>query len=1091
MAYQTSTNQYQTTKYIVSSAGDTPYVTIQSAINAANAVGVPTTIFVRPGTYTENLTLYTGLAIVAYDKYSTVISGTHTPPNAGRVIFENIAFLSGTDIFNSAAAGATDIRCLRCLFSIANGYIYNLVNWTGKLFLGLCLEDVSTTNGVINNTGGAEIKISFCTVGAGTAKSLTINGAIYLNNSTISCPVSISGAAATYIYAGCSFEGTVSVSGSVALNILGGSINTGVNTALNLTTSTSVILSNVSINTSNAIAIAGTSTVQFDTVTFINSKGLAGTIVETLAGITKTGEIYANTILRMEMTGFYSWAAAGPYFDDTTLGTFKLLVGGTGYIKGKVVTWVAQNIAGMTSGSTWYIYIDSTGTIGKANAHTDALYEDNIVLFECLYDETTGTKVQYTVCENHPYKFQTGPSNYLHDIVGPVIENVNLGANITLSGTVKIAISGADVLADHGLSTTISDTGGVGVTWNKMYTNAGGKWARDGAASDTFNGRYNAAGTPTALGGSKFGVYTLYVSKQSLNTATPTYFAVLDTSQYNTSGAATTAIANGTTAKATNELALLEMAQLGYIIFSQASGTITTVIISKSTLKSTLSTAGASTASLINTNVTNFNGILSATDTNVQSALETIDNLGMGSTSGYVYTSTGATTPTWQALPAAGITSVAGTANQITASTLAGAVTLSTPATFIAPGTIAATTTVTAGTNLVSTAGLLSLPATSSTVGQITIGGNVLFHTYGGEAGNDAWRNLFVGKDAGNFTCSTAVNYGANIGIGCLALRSLTGGQENFALGYKALNALQGNANNGYRNVAIGNYAGYRIVANGGTGDEGSYNTLIGYGAGSALTGNEYSNIFLGSYAGVAGQHNRLQIGNSSGTGANQLSTAFIHGIYGVTPGGTLNAALVDSNGQLGSVASLGVANGGTGAATLTDHGILLGSGTGAITPLGAASNGQLPIGSAGADPVLATISSGSGIVVTNGAGTISIATSAGGMAVSESTTSNAVQMAVNTTYVATSTNGGTLVVYTLPATAAVGDQVKVIGKSTAFWKVAQNATDTIFYGAATSTPGNTGYATTAQIYASATFTCITASSIWAITEFAGTITLA
>jgi hypothetical protein len=50
----------------------------------------------------------------------------------------------------------------------------------------------------------------------------------------------------------------------------------------------------------------------------------------------------------------------------------------------------------------------------------------------------------------------------------------------------------------------------------------------------------------------------------------------------------------------------------------------------------------------------------------------------------------------------AGISSVAGTTNQITASTVGSAVTLSTPSTFIAPGSIAATTTVT-GTVLLAT----------------------------------------------------------------------------------------------------------------------------------------------------------------------------------------------------------------------------------------------------------------------------------------------------------------------------------------------------------------------------------------------------
>jgi len=73
---------------------------------------------------------------------------------------------------------------------------------------------------------------------------------------------------------------------------------------------------------------------------------------------------------------------------------------------------------------------------------------------------------------------------------------------------------------------------------------------------------------------------------------------------------------------------------------------------------------------------------------------------------------------------------------------------------------------------------------------------------------------------------------------------------------------------------------------------------------------------------------------------------------------------------------ALPVASGGTGAATHTDGGVLLGSGTGAITALGQATNGQLVVGSTGADPVLATLTGGANITVTNTAGGISIAAS-------------------------------------------------------------------------------------------------------------------
>lgn len=75
---------------------------------------------------------------------------------------------------------------------------------------------------------------------------------------------------------------------------------------------------------------------------------------------------------------------------------------------------------------------------------------------------------------------------------------------------------------------------------------------------------------------------------------------------------------------------------------------------------------------------------------------------------------------------------------------------------------------------------------------------------------------------------------------------------------------------------------------------------------------------------------------------------------------------------------TLPVSKGGTGATTLTSNGLLLGNGTSAMTALGAATNGQIPIGSTGNAPTLATLTAGSGITITNGAGAITIASSVG-----------------------------------------------------------------------------------------------------------------
>src|SRR3972149_4852312 len=73
-------------------------------------------------------------------------------------------------------------------------------------------------------------------------------------------------------------------------------------------------------------------------------------------------------------------------------------------------------------------------------------------------------------------------------------------------------------------------------------------------------------------------------------------------------------------------------------------------------------------------------------------------------------------------------------------------------------------------------------------------------------------------------------------------------------------------------------------------------------------------------------------------------------------------------------------AKGGTGLTTITDGGIMLGSGTGAVTATAQPTNGQLLIGSTGVDPVLATLASAdASVTITTGAGTIDLSAGGGG----------------------------------------------------------------------------------------------------------------
>jgi len=77
--------------------------------------------------------------------------------------------------------------------------------------------------------------------------------------------------------------------------------------------------------------------------------------------------------------------------------------------------------------------------------------------------------------------------------------------------------------------------------------------------------------------------------------------------------------------------------------------------------------------------------------------------------------------------------------------------------------------------------------------------------------------------------------------------------------------------------------------------------------------------------------------------------------------GSSNNPAWAQVNVENGVTGTLPVGNGGTGATSITDHALVVGSATAAVTEIGPLTNGQLVVGSTGADPVAATLTAGTG----------------------------------------------------------------------------------------------------------------------------------
>jgi len=216
---------------------------------------------------------------------------------------------------------------------------------------------------------------------------------------------------------------------------------------------------------------------------------------------------------------------------------------------------------------------------------------------------------------------------------------------------------------------------------------------------------------------------------------------------------------------------------------------------------------------------------------------------------------------------------------------------------------------------------------------------------------------------------------------------------------------------------------------------------------------------------------------------AEGASNTVLHGNTGGDP--TFSA--VDLTADV--TGTLPVTNGGTGAASLTDGGILLGSGTGAVTALGQATNGQLPIGSTGSDPVLATLTEGANITITNGAGSITIASSGGGGITWNEVTGTSQSASVENGYIA---NNASLVTITLPATASVGETVRVVGLGAGGVKIAQNASQYIRWDESNvSTTGATGYLQSTDDHDAVELLCTVTNNGWSVLSSKGNWTIA
>lgn len=120
------------------------------------------------------------------------------------------------------------------------------------------------------------------------------------------------------------------------------------------------------------------------------------------------------------------------------------------------------------------------------------------------------------------------------------------------------------------------------------------------------------------------------------------------------------------------------------------------------------------------------------------------------------------------------------------------------------------------------------------------------------------------------------------------------------------------------------------------------------------------------------------------------------------------------------------------------------------------------------------------------GTSTLTISVSGSGMTWNEVTGTSA-SMSVNNAYVA---NNAGLVTLTLPAVAAFGDVVQIVGKGAGLWTIAQNAGQTIHFGVLDTTGGAGGSLSAILQRDTVELVCTTANTDWTVYSVIGNLTV-
>ena len=312
------------------------FSTITAALAAASS---GQTIFVRPGTYTEDLTLKAGVNIAAFtgdsslatnaSQFNVKVVGKLTATFSGTCEIGNICIQTNSDYaFVLSGASSPQVVLNSCFILGSDNTIISITGTGAILRLNYCFGDLQTT-GIAFFTCTAGSVLAFYSNLVNQASSSTASTLDNANFQAVSCTfnsfVSTTNASSVNIRfsrMGSGNNTTIALTGTSALSADFCQLVSGTASAISVGAGCTASVYDCEVSSSNANAITGAGSIDYAGITFSSSSSTVNTTTQTTHALTE----------RQGGTGQTSYVSGDTLYASATNTLSKLAKGSDGQV---------------------------------------------------------------------------------------------------------------------------------------------------------------------------------------------------------------------------------------------------------------------------------------------------------------------------------------------------------------------------------------------------------------------------------------------------------------------------------------------------------------------------------------------------------------------------------------------------------------------------------------------------------------------------------------------------------------------------------------------------------------------------------------